>query len=168
MLIQGLSLPTPSVCTTQPVPPARQRSSPPPIPTNPHPLLEPVDTTGRACVRGSCSQSTPVPFSIQTQPPMTATTPAFKQASLAPTQVVEVEVTTIPRTTAWRQRKKIPESQSQAPLRRRYTCHVCGEAMTAVGHTQFYRKHYCPNAPGQIPKEEWLAARRAEKKARNC
>ena len=30
-------------------------------------------------------------------------------------------------------------------------------------HSQFYGKRYCPNAPGQIPKEEWLAQRRAEK-----
>ena len=101
------AMPTPSVCTTLPFPPAKQHSTPPPMSTNPHPPLEPVDTTGRACIRGFSSQRTPVPFSIQTELLMTPTTPAFKQASLAPTQVVEVEVTTIPRTTAWHQKKNL-------------------------------------------------------------
>ena len=48
-------------------------------------------------------------------------------------------------------------------VRRQYTCTVCREPMTSPGHSQFYGKRYCPNATGQIPKEEWLAQRRAEK-----
>ena len=66
MLMQGLSLPSPSVCATQPLPPAGQpASSPPPTPTEPHRFHEPEDTTGRACVRGSSRQSTPVPLPVR-------------------------------------------------------------------------------------------------------
>ncbi len=40
------------------------------------------------------------------------------------------------------------------------------------GHTQFRGKRYCPSQDGQIPKEEWLALRRAEavaiKKVTRC
>lgn len=179
MLMQGLSLPSPSVCATQPLPPARQRpSSPPPTPTDPHPFHEPEDTTGRACVRGSSRQSTPVPFPVQSIVPMPASqklrnTPVLEQATL-PTEVVqlaevEVQTTTVPRTTAWRQRKRtaavatLPQTQA----RRKYTCRICGEPMASTGHSQFYGKRYCPNSPEQVPKEEWLAQRRAEKSGRS-
>ena len=176
MLMQGLPLPSPSVCAAQPLPPARQcPSSPPPTPTHRHTFYEPEDTTGRACVRGSSRQSTPVPFPAQSIVPMPAlrNMPVFEQATL-PTEVVQlaevkVQTTTVPRTTAWRQRKRtaavatLPQTQA----RRKYTCTICGEPMACTGHSQFYGKRYCPNAPGQVPKEQWLAERRAEKSGRN-
>ncbi|XP_078370309.1 uncharacterized protein LOC144654074 [Oculina patagonica] len=49
--------------------------------------------------------------------------------------------------------------------RKEYICRVCNEAMVGTGHTQFCGKRYCPNAPGQITKEEWLALRKAEAEA---
>ena len=179
MLMQGLSLPSPSVCAPQPLPSARQHpSSPPPTPTHPHSFHEPEDTTGRASVRGSSRRSTPVPLPVQSTShsivPMTIQdTPVLEPASL-PTEVVqleevEVQTTTVPRTTAWRQRKRaaavatLPEAQA----RRKYACTICGEPMATTGHSQFYGKRYCPNAPSQIPKEEWLAQRRAEKSGRS-
>ena len=63
---------------------------------------------------------------------MTAST---EQPSL-PTEVVQLEkvaVTTVPRTTAWCQRKITACSLSQAPARK-YTCEVCGEPMSTTGH----------------------------------
>ena len=46
--------------------------------------------------------------------------------------------------------------------RKEYTCRVCGEVMRSQDHTQFRGQRYCPKAPGQIPKEEWLAKKREE------
>ena len=182
MLMQGLSLPSPSLCAPQPLPPARQRPSSPPLaPTHPHPFHEPEDTTGRACVRGSSRQSTPVPLPIQStscvvpmQAPQTIQDmPVFKPAAL-PAEMVqleeaEVQTTTVPRTTAWRQRKRaaVVSTLPQAQTRRKYTCTICGEPMSSTGHSQFYGKRYCPNAPGQVPKKEWLAQRRAEKSGKS-
>ena len=34
------------------------------------------------------------------------------------------------------------------------------------GHTQFRGQRYCPEAPGQIPKEEWLAMKSKEAEAK--
>ena len=98
-------------------------------------------------------------------------TPILQQATL-PTEViwsaeVEVQTTTVPRTTAWHHRKRtsrsavatLPLPQTQA---RRSTLTICGEPMASTGHSQFYGKQYCPNALGQIPKEKWLIQRRAE------
>jgi len=34
--------------------------------------------------------------------------------------------------------------------------------LVETGHTQYRGKRYCPNVPGQVPPEEWLAARKAE------
>ena len=55
MLMQGLKIPVSGMCAPpQPLPRARQRSSfQPTPPTNQHPLNEPEDTSGKACVRGS-------------------------------------------------------------------------------------------------------------------
>ena len=166
MLMQGITLPSLNVCTSQPLPPARQRqSSPPPAPTHPHPFHEPEDITGRACVRGSSRQSTPVPLPTCRITPMTVQT--IGDRAPVPTNVEEVEVRTaaVPRTTAWRQKKRIA-TLPQAQTRRKYTCTVCGEPMASTGHSQFYGKRYCPNALGQVPKEEWLAQRRAERSGR--
>ena len=157
MLIQGLPLPSPSVCAAQPLPPARQRpSSPPPTPTHPHTFYEPEDTTGRPCVRGSSRQSTPFPAQSIVPMPSLRNTPVLEQATL-PIEVVqlaevEVQTTTVPRAIAWWQRKRtaavatLPQTQA----RRKYTCTICGEPMAYTGHTQFYGKRYCPNAPGLL------------------
>lgn len=83
------------------------------------------------------------------------------------TQSVEVDVKTIPRTTAWRQRKRNADSLPQAPARRKYNCHVCGDTMSATAHDQYYDKWHCPKTLGQVPKDEWLAQRRAEKRQKN-
>ena len=50
--------------------------------------------------------------------------------------------------------------------RKEYTCRVCGETMRSSGHTQFRGQRYCPKAPGQIPKKEWLAKKKEEAQAR--
>lgn len=177
MLMQGLSLPSPSMCATQPLPPARQcPSSTPPMPTNLHSFHEPEDTTGRACVRGSSRQNTPVPFPVRSIVTMPASqtlktnTPALEQATeVIRLAEVEVRTTTVPRTTTWRQRKRTAAASTlpHTQARRKYMCTICGEPMVSTGHSQFYGKRYCPNAPGQVPKEEWLAQRRAEKSGRS-
>ena len=181
MLMQGLSLPSPSVCTPQPLPPARQHpSSAPPTPTYPHSLHE--DTIERASIWGSSRQSTPVSLPVQSTShsivPMTIQdTPVFEPVSF-PTKMVqlkevEVQTTTMPRRTTWRQRKRTPAIATlpEAQARRKYTCTICGKPMASPGHTRFYGKQYCPNAPRQIPKQEckqeWLAQRRAEKRGRS-
>ena len=74
-----------------------------------------------------------------------------------------MQSTTVPRTTAWRQGERTAAVAKLPCVRWQYTCTVCREPITSPGHSQFYGKRYCPNAPGQIPKEEWLAQRRAEK-----
>ena len=173
MLMQGLPLPSPSVCTPKPLPPAKQRPSSPPLtPTNPHVFHEPADTSGRACVRGSLRRITPAPLPVQSTLPTPATsdTPVFQPTSnVFQLEEAEVKTTIVSRTTAWRQRKRsasvstLPSAQAST---RKYTCTICGDPMSSVGHSQFYGKRYCPNASGQVPKEEWLAQRRAEKKER--
>lgn len=78
----------------------------------------------------------------------------------------------ISRTTEWRQRKRIHDqlARQEGPVekapRKEYTCRVCNQAMVRTGHTQFRGKRYCPNAPGQIPKEDWLTLRKAEAEAK--
>ena len=37
--------------------------------------------------------------------------------------------------------------------------------MTSEGHTQFRGQRYCPESPGQVPQEEWLALEEAKAKA---
>ena len=47
-------------------------------------------------------------------------------------------------------------------LSKEYICKVCHKAMLGTGHTQFHGKRYCPNVPGQNPKEEWLVFIKAD------
>ena len=84
--------------------------------------------------------------------------PFLVQQATVPTEVVqlvevEVQTTTVPRTTAWCQRKRTAAVATlpQTHARRKYTCRICGEPMA---HSQFYGKRYCPNSPEQVPKEE--------------
>ena len=41
-------------------------------------------------------------------------------------------------------------------------CQKCHQPTGSVGHSQYKGQIYCPYIPGQIPREEWLALRRAE------
>ena len=47
-------------------------------------------------------------------------------------------------------------------LSKDYICKVCHKAMVGTGQTQFRGKRYCPNVPGQNPKEEWLVFTKAD------
>ena len=136
-------------------------------PTDPHPCQ-------RTPLEGPVFEDLPdrahlCPFQYRVLVPMPASqklrnTPVLQQATLLTEVVqlaeVEVQTTTVPRTTAWRQRKRtaavatLPQTQA----RRRYTCRICGEPMASTGHSQFYGKRYCPNSPEQVyqKKSGWL------------
>jgi len=161
--MQGLSLPSPSVCASEPLHPPRLRpSSPPPPPQQPHPLVEPVDTEGQAKVKSTGGDKA-VPTSVPTSEPPRA----------------------VSRTTEWRRRKAAAAatalSNSTGPAaparsastevktevkRKQYSCRVCGRPMQSEGHTQFRGQRYCPDAPGQVPKEEWLSQKKTEAAAK--
>jgi hypothetical protein len=49
---------------------------------------------------------------------------------------------------------------SNCSHKKAYSCWVCGKPITSQGHTQFRGQQYCPDAPGQLPKEEWLQRRK--------
>ena len=78
--------------------------------------------------------------------------------SLGASVVADVAMAKLPRTTAWRHKRKL--EQGIAPVYRKYkvyTCKKCGQPNTAVtGHSK-HRKGFvfCPNL-GQT-KEEWAA-----------
>ena len=68
-------------------------------------------------------------------------------------------------------RRKRPRSTQKPRLRKKgwrktlepHKCKDCGNILwSTLGHTQFWGKWYCSHAPGQIPKDEWLALRRKE------
>ncbi|XP_078368967.1 uncharacterized protein LOC144652946 isoform X2 [Oculina patagonica] len=47
-----------------------------------------------------------------------------------------------------------------------YTCKKCQRPQTKeTSNSKFFGQTYCPNEPGQIPKEEWLGKKAAERKA---
>jgi hypothetical protein len=148
ILLQGLNLPTVQPYTAEKLPEVNTQSKEPLEPP-PHPRVFPEveDTSGEARVRGTTSA--PVPPSVEAGPS-------------APPQAValEVDVQTQPkvsRTTEWRHKKTGKKTNEQ---RKTYTCKVCSEPMSSAGHTQFRGQRYCPFAPGQIPREEWLAQKR--------
>ena len=94
--------------------------------------------------------------------------PASHEVTLNPHTHQEPEDTTgqvhrqaMSRTMAWRHRKKAGTESGQ-----KYCCRVCGKPMTTAGHTQFRGQRYCPDAPGQVSKEEWLDQKRAEAAAK--
>lgn len=86
----------------------------------------------------------------------------------------------MPRTTAWRHRKKkalLDEKEaarsqglpSPKKVRLPYSCKKCGNAQTRdTGHSQYYGQTYCPNESGQIPKEEWLKIKSEERKLKKA
>lgn len=85
---------------------------------------------------------------------------------------------TLSKTTAWRHRKKKFEEEQTAAakaeglptskkVRMAYTCRKCKQPMSKEnGHSQYFGQTYCPNEPGQIPREEWLAKKAEEWKAK--
>lgn len=59
--------------------------------------------------------------------------------------------------------KKRPRKKWQRKTPEPHKCKQCGNVLWSTpGHTQFRGKRYCPHAPGQIPKDEWLGLRRKE------
>lgn len=144
-----------------------QASHPPihiPLMSQRTPLKGPVS-------KGTSRQSTPVPIPAYHPVPMPASQtiqdmPVLKPASLCTKDVqleeVEVQTTTLPIAMAWHQRKRAAAvaTLSEAQASSKYTCTICGEPIASMRHSQFYGKwycQYCPNVPGQVPKEERLA-----------
>lgn len=87
----------------------------------------------------------------------------------------------IPKTTAWRQRKRKFEEERRAAakaeglptpikkVRMAYTCRKCGQPQTKeTGHSQYFGQTFCPNEPGQIPRDEWLRMKAEERKAKKA
>ena len=56
------------------------------------------------------------------------------------------------------------DEEEEEKQRKVYTCRVCNRPMRDTGHTHFRGIRYCPNAPNQIPLDEWLTYRRIEQK----
>ena len=145
LLMQGLSPPQPELCATDRLSPAQSLpSSSGQPPSTPHTFPESEDTTGQAKVRGVGSTSVLDSCTTATDP-----TPTGPPQS---------------RTTAWRHKKG--KQKEEGSHRKICSCRICHMPMSTEGHTQFRGQRYCPNAPGQIPKEEWLAERRAEAKSK--
>lgn len=170
MLMQGLTLPPPpSPCCSSSLPPVQQRpSSPPPPPNEPHVIPDPEDTLGQAQVRGVPSAPLLIPASISSAPTLT---PVPTSDIKFPTSDAPVPTTThtVSRTTKWRHQKAaaIQEgSTSSKRPRKVYCCGVCGKPTSSEGHTQFRGQRYCPDAPGQIGKEDWLALKKSEAAAK--
>lgn len=86
----------------------------------------------------------------------------------------------VSKTTVWRHKKrKFKEERKAAakaeglptPPKKRmvYTCKKCQQPQTKeTGHSQYFGQTYCPDEPGQIPKEEWLAKKAADRKAKKA
>ena len=147
MLMQGLSVPSPQLCSTDPLPDPLDLPSLPGSPSVPvHTFLEPEDKTGQAKVRGALATTSGVPYRTDDDTPASAP---------------EITIATTSRTTDWRHRKA---GSASGTTRKVYTCKTCGKPMTTSGHTQFRGQRYCPDAPGQISKDEWLAQKRADAK----
>lgn len=180
-LLQGLLLPTLPPCTAECLPEACiQPSKPSPPPQDPHIFTDVEDTSGQGRVRGNTAtmgsgySTTTDPYlgtaSVGTSTPTTSavapSTTTTPQSPDAPAAGTEMDVTKtalrIPKTTAWRHKKTGTKNEQ----RKVYTCKKCGQPMASGGHTQFRGNRYCPNVPGQIPREQWLAARREEAMAK--
>ena len=54
------------------------------------------------------------------------------------------------------------EKEEEKKQRKVYTCRICNMPMRDTGHTHFRGIRYCPNAPDQIPLDEWLIHRHIE------
>ena len=118
-------------------------------PSEPHVFPQPEDTTGKARVRnpGTSPSSTAQPSAPQ---------PSTSQSAASDS------VHAMSRTTEWRRRK----AEGATSARKVPCCRVCGKPVASSGHTQFRGQRYCPDLPGQIPRADWLAQRRAEAAAK--
>lgn len=147
--------------------------SPPPPPSKPHQFPEPEDSTGRACLRSSAQSCSVGTSSVPVSPPpapvgtaggvavetSTSSSYAVQQAQ----EEAEVRITPMVKTTQWLHMQKAATAGDAPPAKRRkYTCTTCGLPMTSTGHSQWYGHRYCPHAPGQVPKEQWMAKQRAK------
>ena len=151
MLLQGLPPSQHQLTAKEDLPPARELPSVPSSPPAlPHVFEEAEDTSGQAtCRRKTKSSSRPPPQ--ETPPSLDLPLDSAPAGPSAPQS----------RTTAWRHKKEREEGK-QAKTRKVYTCRVCGQPMTTEGHTQFRGQRYCPNAPGQLPQDEWLKRKKEE------
>ena len=127
-LMQGLSLPSPSMVSASPLSPVQSRPTElPPPPQQPLTFEDLPDTVGQAWVNDSSAD----PSTSSMQPPSTSSTqPPFPSTlSLAST----VTVATTSRTTDWRRRKREAETsysvKKQRVERKGYTCRSCGQPM---------------------------------------
>lgn len=151
--MQGLKLPTPSICSSSSLPPSATRPMlPPPLPPlcHQHVFVEPEDTTGQALmrrVRPTLTNSTPSTSSVRTAdaPSISSTPPPAVreeeiQTSMTPAVTQEIMVHNIltnsseeiSRTQKWRLLNANKGKYSQdapAPKRSRkvYHCGECGQ-----------------------------------------
>lgn len=175
LLLQGLSLPSPSACSSSTLPPPQARPVvPPPPPDQPHSFPDPEDTLGQAQVQGA-----PAPTTSSTPPPdhtgsISRTTEwrRRKKTAAVPTTSAEPPPEpppdpTISRTSEWRWKRKTEQPTATKMPRKAYSCQFCMQPMNAAtGHSQFHGRCYGLHAPGQIPREEWMAQRKAEAAAK--
>lgn len=181
LLMQGLSLPARNLCSASPLPAAQHRpTSPQPPPEQPHVFEEAVDMVGRARVRG--------------MPPPTLVVPPVEPTYTSNdiTASSGVMIPTVSRTTQWMQRRKGSTSSNtqaastpatvavattatttttsttaaRAPGRKEYCCRICNKPMSSPDHSQYRGQRYCPSLYPEVTKEEWLAQRRTEAKAK--
>ncbi|KAJ7384065.1 hypothetical protein OS493_024079 [Desmophyllum pertusum] len=146
MLLQGLAVPNPAVSSAEPLLPAQQLPHTPPRPDHGVAILEE-------------SELAPLP-SI----PVVSN----EHSTSAGVNVSESSESGS-RTTTWRHRKKKFDDDRKAaakaeglstPKKKRmaYTCKTCNQLQSKeTGHSQYFGQTYCPNEPGQITREEWLA-----------
>ena len=168
-LMQGIPSSLPPPCASEPLPLPKDRPSlPPPPPEEPHTFTEPEDTTGQAQGR----RRRPVTATLLSQPSTSAAALLSEAATSASTTSADAdpgflggEVTVksesvVSGTTEWRHRKK--NLPPPGKPRKVYSCRMCSRPMSSEGHTQLCGKRYCPHAPGQIPRDEWLALTKEE------
>lgn len=173
MLLQGLPPSQHQLTAEEDLPPAKELPSVPPSPPAlPHVFEEAEDTSGQATCRKKTKSSSrpPAPPSINLTLDLPLDSAPSKLSAHPPAPPsLDLPLDSAPagpsapqsRTTAWRHKKEREEGK-QAKTRKVYTCRVCGQPMTTEGHTQFRGQRYCPNAPGQLPQDEWLKRKKEE------
>ena len=170
VLMQGISLPAPRLCASVALPPAQQQpSTPPDPPPQQHQQEEPEDRTGLAQVRykapavNVASLSRTTLWRQRKKAAIASTSASAASTSKATTVVVSVAPTSVAATSV------VPTSAASTSAsfsRKEYSCRICGKAMSSPDHSQFRGKRYCPSLYPEVSKEEWLALRRAEAKAK--
>ena len=179
-LLQGLQLPTPGLTASSCLPAAAEL--PVTIPevasdVDLHEMVDNEDRRGQAQVRG---HSTALPVASTSSAAAVSLPPATAGPSTTnddddddSQQQIVADLGNMPRTTAWRKRKREAEQCQQQGLdvpvvpRKVYTCRVCNKPMSTPGHTQFRGQRYCSETPGIAPQDEWLRQKRAEAEAKS-